>query len=68
MLMLKAERLRQGLSTTALAKRIGINRSTVTHVETDRNRPGFWLLLKMAEGLNQDLADLIKKARLKKSE
>ena len=66
-LLLKAERERQGVSTTVLAKRAGINRSTVTHVETGRSRPGFWLVLSLAKGLGVSLAELIVQARKSES-
>ena len=65
-LLLKAERMRQGVSTTVLAKRVGINRSTVTHVETGRSRPGFWLVLCLARGLGVNLPELILKAQTSK--
>lgn len=60
--LLKAEREKQGISTVALAAKIGIARTTITHLELDNNRPTLWVLLKIADGLNVDLAAFLKKA------
>ena len=62
MLLLKRERLRQGLSCTQLALNVGISRTTVTHLEADEARPTLWVLLKLAGGLGVDLADFLSQA------
>lgn len=62
-LLLKEERLKQGVSATRLAANIGVSRATLTHIEADRTRPGFWIINRFAEGLGLDLADLIRRAR-----
>lgn len=64
-LLLMEERLRQDVSATKLAKQIGISRATVTHIEANRTRPGFWVLNRIADGLGLDLAEVIKTARKK---
>jgi len=65
-LLLKEERLRQGLSATRLAAQIGVSRTTVTHLETDDARPTLWVLLKVAAGLGVELNDLLRRARMPK--
>lgn len=62
-LLLKEQRLKQGVSATRLAEQIGVSRASITHIEADRTRPGFWMINRIAEGLGLDLADLIRKAR-----
>ncbi len=64
-LLLMEERLRQDVSATKLAEQIGISRATITHIEANRTRPGFWVLIRIAEGLGLDLAEVIKTARKK---
>ena len=61
-LMLKEERLRQGLSANQLAQNIGIDRTTITHLEADTGRPTLWVLLKIAEGLGMKLSAFIRSA------
>lgn len=61
-LMLKNEREKQGVSANALAKRIGISRTTITNQDCDDSRPTLWVLLKMADGLGVDLAKMMDKA------
>ena len=61
-LILKQERERQGISATALATEVGINHSTLTHLERDIARPILWVLLESAGGLRLDLADVLTKA------
>jgi DNA-binding XRE family transcriptional regulator len=61
-LLLRDERLKQDVSATSLAKKIGVSRATVTHIEADRTRPGFWVINRIAKGLGLDLADVIRKA------
>ncbi len=62
MLLLKEERLRQGLSANQLAQNIGIDRTTITHLESDTGRPSLWVLLKIAEGLGMSLSAFIRSA------
>lgn len=66
-LLLREERLRQEVSATALASAVGVSRTTITHIESDNSRPTLWVLLKIAEGLRIDLADLLEAAQRKKS-
>lgn len=61
-LILKRERLRRNLSATALAKSVGVSRTTVTHMESDDARPTLWVLLKIAKGLDLDFAQCVVEA------
>jgi len=58
-LALKKIREDKGISAAALAKQIGISRNTIPHLENWRNRPTLWVLLKIADGLNVRLKDLL---------
>lgn len=58
-LLLKQERERQGISANKLASKIGISRTTITHLESDDACPTYWVLLKMADGLGLKLGDCI---------
>lgn len=60
-LLLKAERQRQGVSTNKLASQIGISRTTITNLDCDDARPTLWVLLKMADGLGLDLSECLAK-------
>ena len=62
-LILKRERLKQGLSAAQLAANIGVSRAAITHIEADRSRPSFWIMLKMAQGLRILLESVVEEAR-----
>lgn len=62
-LLLKAERERQQVSTAQLAEKIGISRAAITHIEADRSRPTLWIMLKIAGGLDLNLETIIAEAR-----
>lgn len=61
-LLLKRERERQNVSATKLAAKIGVARTTITHLESDDARPTFWVLRKIAGGLNLDFATCVTEA------
>jgi len=61
-LLLKEARLRQGISATQLAAKIGISRAAITHLEADRSRPTLWLLLKISNGLGFKLTGFVRTA------
>ena len=61
-LILKSERLAQKISATQLALKIGVSRTTITHLEADAARPTFWVLRKIAGGLNLDFAACVAEA------
>jgi len=58
-LRLKDLRTKKGISANALAAKIKVDRSTITHMEADRTRPTLWLLLKIAKGLEVQLSEVI---------
>ena len=58
-LRLKEIRTEKGISANALAAKIKVDRSTITHMEADRTRPTLWLLLKIADGLDVKLSDVL---------
>lgn len=60
--MLKAAREKQSVSAVKLAATVGISRTTITNLDCDDARPTLWVLLKMADGLGLDLADVLRKA------
>ena len=61
-LLLKDERLKQKISATQLAAKIGVSRTTITHVENDDSRPTLWVLLTIAKGLGLNLHDCLRLA------
>lgn len=60
-LRLKEIRTEKGISANTLAAKIKVDRSTITHMEADRTRPTLWLLLKIADGLDVKLSDVLEK-------
>jgi transcriptional regulator with XRE-family HTH domain len=60
--MLRDERQKQNISATALAAKLRISRTTVTHLESDEARPTLWVLLKIADGLGVDLSKFLAEA------
>lgn len=58
-LTLKALRVSKRISATALAAEIKVDRSTITHMEANRSRPTLWLLLKIADGLDVQLSEVL---------
>ena len=58
-LRLKEIRTGKGISANALAAKIKVDRSTITHMEADRTRPTLWLLLKIADGLDVRLSKVL---------
>jgi transcriptional regulator with XRE-family HTH domain len=61
-LLLKEERERQEISARALSKKVGFSRNTLTNLDRDEARPTLWVLLKVADGLGLDLAEVLRKA------
>lgn len=62
MLILRRERQRLKISATQLAAQVGLSRTTITHLEKDDARPTFWVLRKIAGGLNLDFAACVDEA------
>ncbi|HYF36741.1 MAG TPA: helix-turn-helix transcriptional regulator [Prosthecobacter sp.] len=62
MLLLKKERERQGISAAKLAAKIGVDRSSITHLDRDDRRPTLWILIKMAHGLGHSFTSFVREA------
>lgn len=60
-LRLKELRTKKGISQAELAKRVGINPSTISQVESNMIYPSLPALLKMAEELSVDIGSLFQK-------
>jgi DNA-binding XRE family transcriptional regulator len=58
-LALKKERVKQGVSAAALARKIGIGRNTIPNLERNEARPTLWVVLKLCDGLNISLKNLL---------
>lgn len=63
--LLRAERERRGLSKYTLSERSGLAQQTIGYVEREMRNPSFETILRIAEGLEVDLAEFIRRARKK---
>ena len=61
--LLREERARRRLSKYAVEQRGGISQQMVGYVERGLRKPSLETALRMADGLEVDLADIIKRAR-----
>ena len=61
--ILKAERIRRGLSNYAVSKRSGVSQSMLSLVEKGTRNPSLELLLRIADATQADLPKIIKKAQ-----
>ena len=61
--LLKAERLRQNLSMTVVARRAGLSQQSVSYLEREMRMPTLDTLLRVADVLNIALEDIIADAR-----
>jgi putative transcriptional regulator len=57
---LRSLRLQKGLSHEALAKRAGISRAAVSHIENGKRNPSLMICLKLTYALESDLRNLLK--------
>ncbi len=55
-------RIAKGMSHTALAKKIGMTRPAISHIENDKRRPSLLAALRIADGLGANLSDIVRKA------
>ncbi len=60
--LLRDERRRQGLSMERLAEKAGLSTSMISLLERDLRNPTLDTLLRIAEVLRVDLADVIRQA------
>lgn len=61
--LLRLERERRGMSKYLLAERSGLAQQTIGYIEREMRSPSFETVLRLAEGLELDLADVIRNAR-----
>jgi transcriptional regulator with XRE-family HTH domain len=60
---LREERLRRKLSNYAVAQNSGVSESMLSLVERGLRNPTMELLLRVADGIGVDLADVVKRAQ-----
>ena len=60
--LLKAERIRQGMSQYKLAKECGLSKTSVAFIERNENKPTLSTLVRIADALNVDLSEYLQKA------
>lgn len=60
--LLKAERIRQGMSQYKLAKECGLSKTSVAYIERNENKPTLSTLIRIANALDIDLSEYLKKA------
>lgn len=61
--LLREERERRDISKYVLSERCGLSQQTIGYIERGLRRPAFETILRIAEGLEIDLADVIRRAR-----
>ena len=60
--LLKDKRLAKGLSHQTLADAAGVDRSTISRVESGKRMPTILVCLKITDALGESLPELLKKA------
>lgn len=60
--LLKAERIRQGMSQYKLAKECGLSKTSVAYIERNENKPTLSTLIRIANALGIDLSEYLKQA------
>jgi len=63
----ETERTRQGLSMTVLAARAGLSQQMVSYVERGMRNPSLDTLLRLADALHIDLAEILRRATKRRS-
>ncbi len=59
---LKALRKARGMSHEELAKKSGVTRPAISHIEGGKRKPSLLMSLKLAEALGQKLSEIIRNA------
>lgn len=59
---LKEIRLAKGMSHSGLARRTGVTRPAISHIENGRRKPSLLIMLRLTEALGQDFSDIVKAA------
>lgn len=57
---LRELRCKKGLSHEMLAKKAGVSRPAISHIENGRRKPSLMICLKIAKALEVDFAELVK--------
>ena len=58
----KEIRLAKGISHTALAKKIGMTRPAISHIENDKRKPSLLAAIRIAHGLGKNLSEIVRNA------
>jgi transcriptional regulator with XRE-family HTH domain len=61
--LLREERERRGLTKYALSARCGLTQQTIGYIERGLRHPSFETVLRLADGIGVDLADILRRAR-----
>lgn len=67
-MLFKAARLEAGMSHEDLAKKSGVTRPAISHIESGRRRPSLLMSLRLAEALGKNLSDIIREAEKQEDE
>ena len=60
--ILREERIKRDISRTALAHRAGLSQPMMSYVEREMRKPTLYILLRIAEAMDVDLAKVIRRA------
>jgi len=58
----KLLRVGRGVSHEALARKAGVTRSAISHIESGKRKPSLLVALSIAEALDTELSDILLKA------
>lgn len=58
-LQFKQARLELGLSHDGLAKKSGVTRAAISHIEGGRRKPSLFMALKLSQALNKELSEML---------
>ncbi|MBY0427942.1 MAG: helix-turn-helix transcriptional regulator [Alphaproteobacteria bacterium] len=58
----KTIRLAKGMTHTALAKKIGMTRPAISHIENDKRKPSLLAAVRIADGLGKNLSEIVRAA------
>lgn len=55
-------RIAKGMSHSELAKKIGMTRPAISHIENDRRKPSLVAAIRIAHGLGKNLSEIVRVA------
>ena len=61
--LLRAERERRGISKYTLSAQCGLAQQTISYMERELRHPSFETILRIADGMDVNLEDILKQAR-----